>query len=95
MPFAFISDKERIEPYMKEKSGPIGVLFFWKYKREKTKHHGLFEEKCAWTAQGCFRAHLFFGEELCEMIKRSRIILNLHFRPGNFTIGKRAASTIV
>lgn len=82
MPFTFISSGEQIEPYMKEKSGPIGVLFFGSMN---TRRHNIMEhlKKSARGRYEIVTGASFFGEELCEMVKRSKIILNLHFRPKN------------
>ena len=82
MPFTFISDNERIEPYMKGKAGSIGVLFFGSVntRRQKIMDHLM---KSSGGRYNIVAGASFFGEELCEMIKRSKIILNLHFRPKN------------
>lgn len=82
MPFTFISDKERIEPYMKGKAGSIGVLFFGSVnaRRQNIMDH---LRKSSGGRYNIVAGASFFGEELCEMVKRSKIILNLHFRPKN------------
>ncbi len=82
MPFTFISDKERIEPYMKGKAGSIGVLFFGSVnaRRQNIVDH---LRKSSGGRYNIVAGASFFGEELCEMVKRSKIILNLHFRPKN------------